>query len=54
MISPEEIKKKAARKYGAFLRATLAEESFFPLDIPVGGVPKSYPELQQSVTALIL
>ena len=53
MISPEEIKKKAARKYGAFLRATLAEESFFPLDIPVGGVPKSYPELQQSVTALI-
>ena len=33
MISPEEIKKKALRKYADFLRAVIAREAFFPLSI---------------------
>ncbi len=53
MISPEEIKKKAARKYPDFLRATLDSSAFFPMELPIGSTPKIYPDLQQSVTALI-
>ena len=53
MISPDEIKKKAARKYADFLRATLNGSEFFPLELPVGSTPKSYPELHRAVTALI-
>ena len=33
MITPEEIKKKALRKYSDFLRAVIAREPFFPLSI---------------------
>lgn len=33
MITPEEIKKKALRKYADFLRAVIAREPFFPLSI---------------------
>ncbi|MEM7284502.1 MAG: DUF3322 domain-containing protein, partial [Pseudomonadota bacterium] len=34
MITPAEIKQKAARKYPTFLAALLADEPFFPLIIP--------------------
>ncbi len=53
MITPEQIKQKALRQYKDFLRATVAREDFFPIELPVGRTPKSYPELQKAVTALI-
>lgn len=53
MITPEQIKKKALRRYEAFLRAAVSGERFSPVELPVGKVPKSYPELQKAVTELI-
>lgn len=53
MISPEKIRQKAQKQYKALLRATVLEESFFPFDLPVGSIPRTYPELQASVTKLI-
>ncbi len=34
MITPAQIKKKALRKYGDFLKAALSRQAFFPLSIP--------------------
>ncbi len=53
MISPEEIKKKAERCYEDFLRGAIAHESIFPIDLPIGRVPKDYLELLEAVTELI-
>lgn len=61
MITPEEIKKKAERRYVDVLRAAIeiesveaaASEPVFPLDLPVGRSPKNYPDLLKAVTLLI-
>ena len=53
MISPEAIKKKAKRKYEAFLRAVVSGTSFFPMEFSVGSRPKGYLDLKRSVTDLI-
>lgn len=54
MLSPAEVKKKARRKYKAFLRSLITEEPFFPLEIKFGR-PKStaeYTTLRDEVSQL--
>lgn len=53
MISPDQIKKKAQRRYEDFLRGAIARDPIFPIDLSVGRVPKNYPDLHKSVTELI-
>ena len=56
MITPKEIKKKAARQYAAFLRSLLTSDtadSFFPLEFPVGQPPKDYIALRDAVVSLM-
>jgi hypothetical protein len=52
MISPDEIRQKAERKYLDFLRAFLRDEAFFPLEFPVGALPKDYPILSAGILKL--
>lgn len=52
MITPNDIRQKAARLYLPFLRASLQEERFFPLDFPVGKLPTDYLELRQGARDL--
>jgi hypothetical protein len=52
MISPDEIRQKAERKYLDFLRAFLRDEAFFPLEFPVGALPKDYPRLSAAILKL--
>lgn len=47
MITPAEIRQKAARLYPVFLRAWLQTEAFFPLTFPVGKLPTDYLELRK-------
>ncbi|MEO1394283.1 MAG: DUF3322 domain-containing protein [Cyanobacteria bacterium J06634_5] len=53
MITPEDIRKKALRQYERFLKAGMSEERFFPIQFPVGKIPKAYPDLLKSVTQLL-
>jgi hypothetical protein len=53
VITPEQIKQKALRQYENYLRATVTGEDFFPIKFKAGKAPKSYPDLQRAVTALI-
>ncbi len=46
MITPEEIKQKAARHYLSFLQAWLRGEPFAPLVFPVGKLPTEYAKLR--------
>src|SRR5947209_4982414 len=46
MISPGDIRQKAARLYLPFLRAWLRAEAFFPVVFPVGKLPADYVELR--------
>ncbi len=41
MITPEEIKGKAEKKYRGFLSSLISEENIFPLEIPFGKVKSS-------------
>src|SRR5579884_3503456 len=52
MITPADIQQKAARLYLPFLQAWLRGSAFFPLDFPVGTLPKDYVELRDAVRAL--
>lgn len=52
MITPNEIKQKAERKYIPFLRAVLQEEPFFPWTIPVGKLPDDYLKIKDAVEKL--
>ena len=53
MINPSEIKKKAQRKYAAFLASTITGEPFFPFRLPVGRLPKDYATLNRAVPELM-
>lgn len=46
MITPGDIRQKAARLYLSFLRAWLRGEAFFPVDFPVGKLSADYLELR--------
>jgi len=52
VITPGEIRQKAARLYPLFLRAWLQAEVFFPLDFPVGKLPTDYLELRKGARDL--
>ena len=52
MITPGDIRQKAARLYLPFLRAWLQEEAFFPVDFPVGKLPTDYLELRRGARDL--
>lgn len=52
MITPDDIRQKAARLYLPFLRAWLQEEAFFPLDFAAGKLPSEYVALRQGVRDL--
>lgn len=54
MISPEEIKKKAVRKFQDVLRAYISGIEIFPLVLKANlSLPKTFPELQSALTVLI-
>jgi hypothetical protein len=52
VITPGDIRQKAARLYLPFLRAWLQEEAFFPLDLPVGRLPTDYLALRKAARDL--
>jgi len=47
MITPADIRQKAARLYLPYLRAWLREETYFPLAFAVGKLPTDYLELRK-------
>ncbi len=53
MINPIQIQQKADSRYPLFLRSFLTQESFFPIEFPVGSFPKDYLVLRTEVTQLI-
>jgi hypothetical protein len=52
VLTPGDIRQKAARLYLPFLRAWLQEELFFPLDLPVGRLPTDYLVLRKTARDL--
>jgi hypothetical protein len=52
VITPADIRQKAARLYLPFLRAWLSDQPFFPQGFPVGKLPSDYVELRKGVQAL--
>jgi hypothetical protein len=52
MITPEDIVKRATRKYPDVLRAWLSGTDFFPLEFPAGKAPTDYSERQEQLEAL--
>ena len=52
MLTPGDIRQKAARLCLPFLRAWLQEERFFPLDLPVGRLPTDYLALRKAARDL--
>lgn len=52
MITPGDIRHKAARLYLPFLQAWLQGEAFFPLEFPVGRLPSDYLELRKGTREL--
>ena len=52
MITPADIRQRAARLYLPFLCAWLRDQPFFPLDFPVGKLPSDYLSLRGGVRAL--
>lgn len=52
MITPDEIRHKAERRYTAFLQAWLRGEIFFPLSFRAGVPPKDFQRLQREVSVL--
>lgn len=52
MITPEEIVKRAERKFYGVLREWLSEEVFSPIDFPVGPSSKNLTERRQQIDSL--
>lgn len=52
-ISPTQIRQKCESRYQDFLRSIVNEEKFFPLELPIGKLPKDYIDLRKAVTQLI-
>jgi hypothetical protein len=52
MITPVDIRQKAARLYLSFLHAWLRDQPFFPLDFPVGKLSSDYLTLREGVRVL--
>jgi hypothetical protein len=52
VITPGDIRQKAARLYLPFLRAWLQAEAFFPIVFPVGKLPTDYLELRKGARDL--
>jgi hypothetical protein len=52
MITPDDIRQKAARLYLPFLRACLRSDPFFPVVFPVGKLPADYLQLRACVRDL--
>ena len=52
MITPADIRQKAARLYLPFLRAWSGDQPFFPQEFPVGKLPSDYVELRKGVRVL--
>jgi hypothetical protein len=52
MITPEEIVKRAERKFYGVLREWLSGEAFSPIDFPVGPLSKNLTERRQQIDAL--
>jgi hypothetical protein len=53
VINPIQIKQKAEQRYSSFLVSIITGESFFPMEVPVGALPKDYLALREAVTQLI-
>lgn len=53
MINPSQIQQKAEQQYPAFLTSVITGENFFPIEFPVGTLPKEYLTLRDAVTQLI-
>ncbi|MGK7893389.1 MAG: DUF3322 domain-containing protein, partial [Xenococcus sp. (in: cyanobacteria)] len=53
MINPSQIKQKAERKYKQFLQSAINQQNFFPLELPIGKIPKDYLQLRDNLTCLI-
>lgn len=53
MINPSQIKRKANHKYKDFLRASIENQIFFPLELPIGRVPQEYLQLRDELTQLL-
>ncbi|MEQ8674205.1 MAG: DUF2220 family protein [Aggregatilineales bacterium] len=52
MLTPDDISKRASRKYRDVLRAWLAGEVFTPIEYPVGGLSKNLAERRQQIETL--
>ncbi|ELS05222.1 hypothetical protein Xen7305DRAFT_00049650 [Xenococcus sp. PCC 7305] len=53
MITPNQIKQKAKRKYTSFLQTIIKNQIFFPLVLPIGKIPQEYIQLRDELTCLI-
>ena len=53
MINPSQIKQKAERKYKQFLQSAINKQNFFPLELPIGKIPKDYIQLRDEIICLI-
>jgi hypothetical protein len=53
VIDPSQIHQKAAQRYPTFLLSVITGEKVFPIEFPVGTLPKDYPTLLTAVTQLI-
>ena len=52
MINPSQIKQKAERKYKQFLKSIINQQYFFPLELPIGKIPKDYIQLRDEINYL--
>jgi hypothetical protein len=52
MLTPDDILKRASRKYRDVLRAWLAGEEFAPIEYPVGALSKNLTERRQQIEVL--
>ena len=53
MINPTQIQYKCEQQYASFLSSIVTGEKFFPIEFPVGSLPKDYIDLREAVTQLI-
>ncbi|MGA9378469.1 MAG: DUF3322 domain-containing protein, partial [Phormidium sp.] len=52
-MNPTQIQQKCEQRYASFLSSIVTEENFFPIEFPVGSLPKEYIALREAVTQLI-
>ncbi len=53
MIDPAQIQQKAEQRYPTFLSSIITGENVFPMEFPVGTLPKEYLALRDAVTRLV-